>query len=190
MVGRFAQVLAVAGVLGVLLIAGTVPAGADIITPPGACVGSATWQSTGKTETSTDHNPDDVITVPAKDTVQWSGNQKGFAPNQAGPARPVSGEVKIEMPLGEITVDSWDGTSTKYGNSDTKSYDIPSVLKGIKVKLSGEHRENGSVTCSGSIYLKVDGGGIASPLGIAAIVGLVITGFLLFLAGKAAVVAG
>jgi hypothetical protein len=161
------------------------PAGADATTPPGVCVGSGKWQNAGFTETSTAHNQGDTITVPRKDTVEWSGSEKGFALGSTGPRRDIAGEVKLALPIGDVTVDSWGGSSVRYANTGTHSYDIPAVFKGITMKLSGEHRENGTVTCSGFVYVKIKGSGLASPVGLASVGLLAVSGVGLAFAGMA-----
>ena len=96
----------------------------------------------------------------------------------------LSGEVKLGLPLGEVTIDDWKGSSTKYANAGTKHYNIPSVLKGVKMQVSGEHRENGAVVCSGSVFVKVTGSVWSNPLVYGALGLLVISGGMLFFAGR------
>src|SRR5437588_4412037 len=60
-VGRLCTVV---GVVAVLLITGVQAAGADIVSPPGACVGSGTWTKAVFTEVSTNHTTGDVIKIP------------------------------------------------------------------------------------------------------------------------------
>ena len=83
---RLAKLFAAGSALGVLaLVCWSHPAGADVVTPPGACVGTAKWQGSGQNESSANHATGDVITIPEKDTVDWTGGQAGFAPGQQGP---------------------------------------------------------------------------------------------------------
>ena len=180
---RMLTFFAAGGLVGFLLLLWAPAAGADIVTPPGACIGSATWHSNGQQETSTAHKTSDVIEIPAKDTVTYSGkiaNQPAV-----GPERTISGFVKISLPVGKATLYSWGGSSSKYANSGDKKYTISSAFRGIKLKLSGEHRDNGAVTCSGSVFVKIKGSGVTSPLGIASIGVLVVSGGILVFAGKA-----
>lgn len=172
----------IAATAGVALLsfaaAGSVPAGADIVSPPGACVGSATW-SDGTTETSTDHRPSDVIVVPRADTVSWTGSQG--AAGADGPRRDISGKVTLDLPVGTVTIDDWSGSSVRYANQGQHDYDLPSILAGVKMKLAGVHAENGTTTCQGSVYVEVAGGGPLKPLALG---GLVLSGVALAFAGK------
>lgn len=160
------------------------PAGADVVTPPGECVASGHWQKAGLDEASGDHDPNDVIEVPRADTVAWQGNIKGYALGADGPSRAIAGAVKLDLPIGDATIDSWGGTSVRYANEGEHKYNFPSVLTGIKMKLHGEHRENGSVLCSGSVYVKIAGSVWSNPLAYAALGLLVISAGMLFFAGK------
>jgi hypothetical protein len=167
----------------VFLIPAT-PAGADVVTPPGACSGSGHWNDANFTEDSANHVPSDVIEVPASDTVAWSGKIGDHALGDTGPERNISGEVKLDLPIGDATIDSWGGSSVRYANEGEHSYDLPSVLIGIEMKLHGEHRENGAVVCSGSVFVKVTGSVWSNPLVYGALGLLVISGGMLFFAGR------
>jgi hypothetical protein len=163
---------------------------ADVITPPAACAASGRWQSAGLDYTSTQFKSTDVVEVPQKDTVLWNGNQAGYKVGEDGPERPIEGEVQVDTPVGTATIDDWGKdpkvkkTSTTYANEGEHSYDLPSVLIGIKMKLHGEHRENGKVTCAGSVYVQVKGSAVSNPLTAAAAIGLVVSGGALLLAGR------
>ena len=156
-------------------------ASADVITPPGACVATGHWLNSGLNESSTGLNSSDVIKIPAADTVQWAGNIAGHALGSVGPRRPISGAVKLDLPIGSVTIDSWGKTSVRYANTGRHKYDLPSVLKGIKMKLHGEHSESGRLACSGSVYVEVSG---TSPLLWGGVGMLVIAGGMLFFAGR------
>jgi hypothetical protein len=160
------------------------PASADVVSPPGACAGSGHWVKANLDETSAEHKPDDVIKVPRSDTVQWAGNIKGNQLGAVGPDRPISGSVQLDLPIGSVTVDSWGGSSDRYANKGEHSYDLPSVLSGIKIKLHGEHKDNGVVTCSGSVYVQVEGSAFSNPLTWGGLGGLVISGGALVFAGR------
>lgn len=182
---RLGRFLALGGaVVGALLIGPIHPAAADVVTPPGACVGSGTWVKAGFSETSTNHQTGDVIKVPQADTVKWAGNQKGFALGAVGPRRAIDGAVELDLPIGTATIDSWGKTSVRYANEGEHKYDLPSVLIGIKMRLHGFHKENGKLTCSGSVYVKVEGSAFKNPLAWGAVGGLVISGGVLLYAGR------
>jgi hypothetical protein len=160
------------------------PASADMVTPPGSCVGLGQWQAGGFTEVSTQHVPSDVIDVPLKDTIKYAGSENGAKLSTKGPRREIEGAVRIDMPYGNVEIDSWGGSSTRYANTGTHAYDFPKILGGVKVKLSGYHKDAGTLTCSGSVYLRLAGGGFDNPLEWASLAGLVLTGGTLLWAGR------
>jgi hypothetical protein len=160
------------------------PASADVVTPPGACAGAGHWVTTNFTEISTNHTPSDVITVPLKDTIKWAGSEHGAKVGVPGPRRQINGHVKIDLPIGAASIKSWHGSSVKYANTGHHSYNFPSVLGGLKVKLSGFHEDNGKRVCSGSVWLKLAGGGFSNPLESVSLGGLVIAGGVLLWCGR------
>ena len=175
--------------VGLLLTVGAVLVGpavarADVVSPAGECVGSGQWRVAGLSESSTAHMPSDVVEVPRADTVRWSGNIKGYALGSAGPRRAISGEVQLDVPVGTATIDSWGGSSVRYANEGEHAYDLPSVLLGVKLRLHGEHRENGTVLCSGSVYVKVTGSVWSNPLSYGSLGLLAISGGALLFAGR------
>ncbi len=169
---------------GGVLLATALPAGADVIDPSGACQASGTWQDEGVTRASGDFSPDDVVVIPQEDTVDWEGGVGDAAPGETGEARDISGEIAVDAAgITTIPIDDWDGESELYGNSGTYDYEVPDFLVNVKLKLTGEHSEEGSRVCGGSVYLKVEGGTFSNPLAIAALVGLVLTGAGMLSAG-------
>lgn len=170
------------GFVAVLLFAR--PVGADAVTPPGSCVGSGTWEQAGFSETSTNRESSDTFTVPLKDTVKWSGNEKGFALGSTGARRAIEGKVRLKLPIGTVTIDSWGGDSARYANQGEHVYDLPSIVTGVKMKLSGYHKDAGHLTCSGSVYVKVKGSATSNPLLWVCLGGMVITGLGLFYSGR------
>lgn len=150
-------------VTAVLLIAPT-PAAADVIVPEAGCYISGQWQSEGTPRTSPEFLPDDTITIPRADTVKWAGNEKGFRLSDTGPRRMISGEVEVDLPIGTVTVDSWGGESVKYANEGLRPYNLPAILGGVKMRLHGEHRDDGLVACLGSINVQVAGSPLTNPL--------------------------
>jgi len=160
------------------------PAQADLILPPGACVGTAAWQGGGPNIVSTERNPDDVIEIPRKATVNWSGRVVG---PQAGTERPIDGEVFIDLPplLGGITLGQWNGRGSNVEKSGVYDYDLPSIIPaGVVFTVVGEHAENGKVHCDGEADLMIKGGPFDSPLIWVALVGLLLSGVMTALAGK------
>jgi hypothetical protein len=183
---RFALRLLFAAGLGCASLAvAAVPASADVISPPGACAGSGTWVNGQFSENSASHVPSDVIKVPLKDTVRWAGSEHGAPLGSKAARREIAGSVWITFPLGQkATVESWGGSSVRYANTGEHKYNFPSVLGGLKIKLSGEHKDGGKLTCSGSVYLQLEGGGFKNPLAWAGLGGMVVTAAGLMFAGR------
>lgn len=158
------------------LVLTSAPAGA-VIDPPGNCVGQGTFEKGTKARGSFTEQADQipagrVVEVPRADTVTWSGSLPKLA---AGgdpltvtvPKRPIRGFVAVDLPwpFGSVTVDSWGNDSDVVGNKGEHTYDLPSVVpRGVEFKVFGEHRENGSVYCSGFVLVKIEGGPFDSPL--------------------------
>ena len=165
-------------------------AGADVITPPGACSASGTWQESGQTEASADHVPSDVIEIPRSDTVAWMGSVGGHAVGDTGPRRAIAGRIQLDLPIGTVTIDDWDGESESYANSGERSYDLPSLLTGIEVRLHGEHREDGAVVCSGEVGMKVAGSVWSNPLSYGSLVVLAVSAAGLVAAARPAAAKG
>ena len=184
--GTRARIRSAAGLLVIVVasLAASGQAHADIVMPAGACVGTGSWQAAGLTESSTTHVPNDVIAVPRADTVRWAGNIAGYQLGAAGPRRPISGEVQLDLPIGTATIDSWGGSSVRYANAGEHAYDLPKLLVGVKMRLHGEHRENGVVRCSGSVYVKVAGSVWSNPLSYGSLGVLAISAGVLVFAGR------
>ncbi len=183
-VRRFVHAAAVAALAALGTLGASRPAAADVVTPAGTCVGSGMWLKSGLRETSTAHDPNDTISVPRADTVKWSGNIKGYALGSVGPERKIDGAVQLVLPIGTATIDSWGKSSVRYANEGEHRYDLPSVLIGVRMKLKGFHKDNGKLTCSGSVYVKVAGSATRNPLTYVALGGLVISAGLLLFAGR------
>lgn len=173
------------GALGVAVaLMPATPAQADLIFPPGACVGTAAWQDGGPNIVSTQRNPDDVIEIPRKATVNWSGRVVG---PKAGTERSIDGEVFIDLPplLGGITLGRWDGQASNVDKSGAYDYDLPSIIPaGVVFTVVGEHAENGKLHCDGEADVMIKGGPFDSPVVWVALVGLLLTGVLTGLAGR------
>jgi hypothetical protein len=160
------------------------PAVADLIDPPGACVATVAWQGGGPKIVSTERSPDDVVEIPRKATVDWSGRVVG---PQAGVERAIDGEVFLDLPplLGGITLGDWAGRTSDVDKSGTYDYDLPSIIPaGVVFTVVGEHAENGKVHCDGEADVMIKGGPFDSPLIWAALGGLLLFGLLTALAGR------
>ena len=158
-------------------------ASADVVTPSGECTATGKWVTAGVTHSSTQYQPSDVVLVPQKDTVNWTGQELGKPIGYFGPPRPIDGKVQVTIPFGiSVTVWHWGGhASPRYSNDGQEAYDVPSALIGIKLKLSGYESDNGKTVCSGSVYVEVEGSKTKNPVGWGALAGSVI-----FLAGMLA----
>jgi len=169
---------------GVVLLP-TALASADVVTPSGACTATGHWVNAGFTKSSTDYVPSYIVKVPQKDKVNWVGHEHGEPIGYFGPPRPIDGAVQVTVPFGiSVTVWHWGGDkSPRYSNEGQESYNVPSVLIGIPMKLSGYEKDNGTLVCSGSVYVEVMGSKIKNPLGWAGIAGIVIFGAGLLAAG-------
>jgi hypothetical protein len=182
---RVGTVCAVTGLVAVVLLTWAAAAGADVVKPPAACVGSATWTKTKQHETTTAHATGDVVKIPQSGDVQWAANQSGYTLDMVGPRRQIDGKIQLKLPFGQtLTIDSWKGSSERFANTDTKHYHLPDVLIGAKLRMTGYMKENGKVVCSGAVSLRVGGKSGDNPVVIAAFGGAVIFGALMVFAGK------
>jgi hypothetical protein len=182
---RSMVVLAVVVVGTGLAVAPAGPAGADVVTPPGGCRGVGFWVGGDFQELTGDHETDDVIEIPIEDVVRWQGKVGDATREDTTDRRPVDGSVVLELPLGQSrVVNDWGGTSVKEVAQGRHKYDLPFVFKGVKMKLSGHHDDNGERICSGSVYVQVEGSALSNPLTWAGIVGLAVSALGLVWAGR------
>ena len=175
-------IAAVVGAAGAGVFAS--PAGADAVSPSGACVGTAAWKAAAFTRVSTGLGPDDIVEIPRADQVEWSGKVVGPA---AGSPRAVDGRVVLDLPpmLGSITLGAWSGEATTVEKSGTYAYDLPSfVPAGVKLDLVGQHDEGGTRYCTAVVVLMIAGGPFDSPLIWVALVGLLLFGTAVALLGR------
>ena len=180
----FRRTLAAMCVGGGVLVVAALPAGADVIDPPGACQASGVWENEGETRDSADYARDAVVVIPQEDTVAWEGGVGDAAPGETGPERDIQGEVEVVISGVPVPIDDWDGPSELYGNSDEYEYEVPDYLVNVELKLQGSHSEGGSQVCEGSVYVVVEGGIFDNPLAIVAMIGLLLMILLLFYAGS------
>ncbi len=171
---------------GFAVVGSSSVASASVVTPPGTCTASGHWVHAGLTENSTEYVPSDVIVIPQKDTVDWVGHELGKPIGYFGTPRPIDGAVQVIIPfgVGGVNIWHWGGDkSPRYSNEGQESYNVPSVLIGIKMKLSGFEKDNGKLICTGSVYVEVAGSKIKNPLGWAGIAGILVFGAGLLAAG-------
>lgn len=146
---------------------------ADVVEPPGACTGTASFASGTEdggpfAVDSGTLAPDDVTVVPISDTVTWTAAVSGVPD---GTVRPVEGFVKVDLPwpLPDATVDSWKSTTALVANEGVEDYDLPGALpRGLEFRVYGEHREDGRLVCSGSAKAQLEGGVMDSPVTLVA----------------------
>ena len=180
------RAIAVAMIAGIGVVAPVTVAAADVVTPPGACHGAGTWQGAGFSEDSANHVKTDVIKVPREDTVLWSGELQGHKVGDVIPRRDIKGKVQVAMPkpFGLITIDDWGGSSVRAANNGDHHYNVPSVLVGVKMKLSGEHSDGGTLTCKGEVFVEITGG--TNPIKLVGLGGMALTFLALVAAGRPA----
>jgi hypothetical protein len=172
------------------LVLAAPPAAADLAEPAGACAGTAAWRDAGVAVDSAAADPADVVEIPRRDVVEWSGRVAGPEP---GAARPVAGAVGLLLPppIGLFPVNRWDGPATAVAAAGAEAYDLPALVPaGVVFTLGVEHREDGEVFCTGTAHLRIAGGAFDSPLIWVGVVGVLLFGGLLLAAGRAAPGAG
>ena len=160
-------------VVGAAVVLPVAVGSADVVTPAGACTATGHWVHAAFMRSSTQYQPNDVVLVPQKDTVNWEGHQFGKPIGYFGPPRPIDGAVQVAIPFGiKVTIWHWGGDkSPRYSNEGQESYNVPSALIGVKLKLSGFQSDNGRQVCSGSVYVEVTGSKTNNPIGWAGIGG-------------------
>jgi hypothetical protein len=181
-----AYIVAIGAVLLVAVLAlPAALASADVVAPPGSCTATGQWVQAGFSKSSTDYTPNDVVLIPQKDTVNWQGHESGKPIGYFGPPRRIDGAVQVELPYGiKVSIWHWSGDkSQRYSNEGQEKYNVPSVLIGIKLKLSGDENDNGTRVCSGSVYVEVKGSKLKNPVGWAGIGGSVVFAAGLLAAG-------
>ena len=120
-----------------------------------------------------------TVTVPRQDSVSWTGSV---------PAAPgaYSGQVAVELPppFGDVTIDSWEGTTDATSNQGVEDYDLPALVpSGVEFRVVGEHTD-AAQSCDGFVNVVIDGGPFTKP--VLPAVSLVLT--LLAAAGFAAAI--
>ena len=161
------------------------PAGASLAGP---CSGQGTFavgsKASGKGPFVAEKIPaSEVITVPLKDSVTWSGSV-------AVPAaqRNINGfvSVKLPWPFSDFKIDSWGGPSSLNANKGVKAYKLPSLMpRDTEFKVYGAHHDANGVTCAGFVLVKVEGSYFDSFLTWIALGATLIFLILFWLTGKA-----
>ncbi len=118
-----------------------------------------------------------VYTAPMSGSATYSGSIAVPPENRAH-----HGSVRVVTPPGipSITLRSWEDEDTDtVADSGSVSWDLPAVLpRGIVLTVEGFHEDTGG-TCEGSIKVKLEGGILDSPVGIASLAMTALTGVAL-----------
>jgi hypothetical protein len=173
-----------AALTALALFAAAAPAHAEIVSPAGACAGSATWKKGGITKTSAGLTPADIIEIPRSDEVSWKGSVAGPA---AGASREVAGGVALRLPwpLGTLDLADWGAKATAVEQSGTYRYDLPAVVpSGVVLELQVTHDEKGQRHCTAEVGVVIAGGPFDSPLIWAALAGVLLLVGALALLGR------
>lgn len=165
------------GVLCAVMLVGSSRVATADLTSDDGCKASGSWVSSGLVVDATAKG---TVTVPGKDTVQWTGSVSGPPGSYAG-----SMWIELPPPFGKVTIRSWKGDSQTTSNAGDEKYSLPSfVPAGAVFTVSGRHVDaNG--TCAGTVKLKLDGSPLSSPSTWVALGGTVVSG-----AGLAALIRG
>jgi hypothetical protein len=173
---RLTRLLGATGIALLVPLLTSAPASATI---KGPCTASGTIAGTTYDASSAS------VKIPRTGDVRWKG-----AINTGTGRRQIEGKVYIKLPppFGRVQLaGSWDGPSSRYANSGTYHYDLPSVLVGPKFTVFGHHAERGAVVCTGTIDVQLSGSAFKNPVLLAslALTVLAIVNFVLILRVKA-----
>jgi hypothetical protein len=149
---------------------------ASAVVSPG-CEGTGDFEKSGHHYTAADAGVDEV---PLDDTVHWTGS---IATANTPQAYSGSIEVQLPWPLPAMQIDSWKGTTDSTTNNGDKKYKLPSsVPRNVEFEVTGTHKQG--ITCTGHVTVKVVGSAFDSPAAPGALIGTVLTGGVLALAGR------
>jgi hypothetical protein len=153
----------------------THPAGAQDATGP--CTATATLSNGVVVNPYDPAMAGTVYEVP----IQGSASYEGSVEATTTP-RPISGRVAIQGPpgFGDFTItDQWTWSSenaTTTSKTGTANWDLPAALpRGVEMKVTGVHRENGVAVCEGTVLIKLEGGMFDSPVGYIAVAGTLLS---------------
>lgn len=146
--------LVILGAMAVLLLAAmALPAQAEVL--QGDCTGSAAFSNGA---TVTEQQPiDDVVAVPAADTVLYAGDTN-LAPLGQDEKEAFDGAVALSLPFGAVTIVTWSGETDKTSDQGSYLYDVsglvPEGTGGVEVVAT--HNQRGQ-TCIVAVTMAVDG---------------------------------
>jgi len=135
-----------------LLLVSAPPAGASLT---GACKAQGTVVSGKKPPRTYDPKVVDEATIPRKGVVEWKGST-GVSGDRAANGKV---QVRFPPPIGKVVVGEWGKNGKKVGlpgDSGNYKYNLPSLIAGIKIPVSGEHHEPG-INCAGAVVVQVEG---------------------------------
>lgn len=144
--------LLVLGVLAALWIGVlAAPAGAEV--RRGGCTGAASF-SNGVVVTES-QPIDQVVLVPDKDTVFYTGSINLPPPDEAVP---FNGGVNVKLPLGSWTVVTWAGETEEVSAEGTHTYEVPSyVPRGTGgLEVTAAHKQQGQ-DCLVAVTMALEG---------------------------------
>lgn len=155
----------------------TAPAHASL---KGPCTASGTFR---EGNFNVDAKKVDEVEIPRADTVDWKAGDPGSG------ERVIVGSVEIEFPppIGKIMVGEWGEDGKKAGahnNSDSYTYDLPALIAGFDIPVSGTHQDAG-FSCSGTVVVRIEGGGFSNPAALVSVAFTVLIGINMFLSLKA-----
>ncbi len=156
----------------VVLVFGLAPPAAAGV--EGGCWGTATID--GVTYDPTYDTRGNPIVVPLDEDgvlIPWIGNVDFGNENH-------SGKIKLVIGPGEVEIADWSGPNPDddrdadgvYELDDAKDV-IPFGLTGI-YEVKGEHSADGGM-CKGSVFVKLSGNPLATPIGIVSVAGTLLT---------------
>ncbi len=154
-----------------ILVAGAILALVPILSAPAAHAAitgpcTATGTINGKTYTASQ----DSVEIPRQADVHWRGAIRGVGSGE----REINGKVYLEFPppFGKMVIGNaeWSGPSSLYANKGVYTYDFPTALVGPKFVLSGHHAEKGTVVCTGTMTVQIEGSKTRNPVLIASLV--------------------
>jgi hypothetical protein len=153
---RWWRIALVVGLIGAVELLTASPGHAALT---GTCDATGTVVGQGRTY---DAQTTNKVTLPLEDKVEWAGSVAGGDENGEGPRRQIEGEVRLKMPPGvpfsTVQLGDWGPKeSTRYANSGTYDYELPSILGGATVHLTGFHKEAGAEVCSGEVEIELEG---------------------------------
>lgn len=118
-----------------------------------------------------------TVVVPRDDSVAWSGSV-------SSPPGAYSGSIAVDLPppFGQVTIDSWEGSSEATENSGVEEYELPKLVpSGVSFRVSGEHVDQ-ATECQGFVNVQIEGGPFDSPVTPVALLATMGAGYAFYVA--------